>query len=57
MGPARRPVLVILGIRPDGKKEVIDFRLAASESGAEWDRFLTDLSKRGLTGEVLRSFQ
>jgi len=51
MGPARRPVLVILGIRPDGKKEVIDFRLAASESGAEWDRFLTDLSRRGLTGE------
>jgi putative transposase len=50
MGPLRRPVLVVLGIRHDGKKEVIDFRLAASESGTEWQRFLKDLSKRGLTG-------
>jgi putative transposase len=51
MGAAKRPVLVVLGIRHDGKKEIIDFRLAASESGAEWDRFLRDLFKRGLTGE------
>lgn len=51
MGPLRRPVLVVLGIRHDGKKEVIDFTLAASESGAEWDRFLRDLCRRGLTGE------
>jgi transposase-like protein len=27
-GALRRPVLVALGLRPDGKKEVIDFRLA-----------------------------
>ena len=27
-GPIRRPVLVVLGILPDGRKEVIDFRLA-----------------------------
>ena len=51
MGAAKRPVLVVLGIRHDGKKEIIDFRLAASESGPEWDRFLRDLFKRGLTGE------
>ena len=31
-GAIRRPVLVALGLRPDGKKEVIDFRLAGSES-------------------------
>jgi len=36
-----------------GKKEVIDFRLAASESAAEWEKFLTDLYRRGLTGEGL----
>jgi putative transposase len=42
-GALKRPVLVALGIRPDGKKEVIDFHLAASESAAEWERFLTDL--------------
>src|SRR6185295_5134677 len=29
-----RPVLVALGLRPDGKKEVIDFRLATAESAA-----------------------
>ena len=42
-----------LGIRVDGKKEIIDFRLAASESAAAWERFLTDLHRRGLTGEGL----
>jgi len=52
-GALRRPVLVALGLRPDGKKEVIDFRLAGSESAAEWERFLTDLYRRGLTGEGL----
>ncbi len=51
MGANKRPVLVVLGIRHDKKKEVIDFRLAASESSAEWDRFLRDLYKRGLTGD------
>lgn len=50
-GAIRRPVLVALGIRKDGKKEVIDFRLAKSESTAEWETFLTDLYRRGLTGE------
>jgi transposase-like protein len=52
-GALRRPVLVALGLRPDGKKEVIDFRLAGSESAAEWEKFLTDLYRRGLTGEGL----
>ena len=52
-GALKRPVLVALGLRPDGKKEVIDFRLAASESAAEWERFLTDLYRRGLTGKGL----
>ncbi len=52
-GALRRPVLVALGLRPDGKKEVIDFRLAGSESAAEWERFLTDLYRRGLTGQGL----
>lgn len=52
-GALRRPVLVALGLRPDGKKEVIDFRLARSESAAEWERFLTHLYRRGLTGDGL----
>lgn len=52
-GALRRPVLVALGLRPDGRREIIDFRLAASESAAEWERFLTGLYRRGLTGEDL----
>jgi len=52
-GALKRPVLVALGITNDNKKEVIDFRLAASESGSEWEIFLTNLYKRGLTGERL----
>ena len=49
-GAIRRPVLVALGLRPDGKKEIIDFRLAKSESAVEWERFLSDLYRRGLIG-------
>ena len=52
-GAVRRPVLVALGIRFDGKKEVIDFRMAQGESQAAWEAFLNDLHKRGLTGARL----
>jgi putative transposase len=52
-GAIRRPVLVALGLRPDGKKEIIDYRLAAGESAAQWEQFLSDLHRRGLTGERL----
>jgi len=48
-GAVKRPVLVALGIREDGKKEIIDFRLALGESEKAWETFLTDLYKRGLT--------
>jgi len=53
MGALRRPVLVALGLRPDGKKEIIDFRLAVAESAAEWETFLGDLIRRGLAGDAL----
>jgi transposase-like protein len=52
-GALARPVLVALGLRPDGKKEVIDFHLAGAESAAQWEQFLGDLIRRGLTGERL----
>jgi transposase-like protein len=52
-GALARPVLVVLGLRPDGKKEVIDFRLATAESAVQWEHFLGDLIRRGLTGERL----
>jgi len=50
-GALRRPVLVVLGSRPDGKKEIIDFLLARSEGRDAWEGFLNDLYQRGLTGE------
>ena len=50
-GALKRPVLVALGIHADGRKEIIDFRLAAGESAAAWECFLTDLYRRGLTGD------
>ena len=52
-GAIRRPVLVALGLRPDGKKEIIDYRLAVAESAAQWELFLTDLYRRGLEGARL----
>ena len=52
-GAIRRPVLVALGLRPDGRKEIIDYRLATAESAAQWELFLTDLYRRGLEGKAL----
>ena len=52
-GAIKRPVLVALGLRPDGKKEIIDYRLATAESAAQWELFLTDLWRRGLEGKAL----
>jgi len=52
-GAIRRPVLVALGLRPDGKREIIDYRLAVAESAAQWELFLGDLFRRGLEGEAL----
>jgi transposase-like protein len=45
--------LVALGITPDGKKEVIDFRISHAESHTAGETFLHDLYQRGLTGEGL----
>jgi transposase-like protein len=53
-GAIRRPVLVALGLREDGKKEVIDFRLAQSDGASEWEQFLGDLIRRGLVGDPAR---
>jgi putative transposase len=50
-GAQKRPVLVVLGILPNGRKEVIDFLLAPAESQVAWEGFLNDLYRRGLTGE------
>lgn len=53
-GAQKRVVLVALGIREDGKKEIIDFRQAASESQSAWEGFLNSLYHRGLIGSKLK---
>lgn len=50
-GSINRPLLVAMGIRPDGKKEIIDFYTAPGESEAAWTFFLSDLMRRGLAGK------
>ncbi len=50
----KKLVLVAYGIRADGTRQLIDFKLAKSESQAEWESFLEDLHRRGLEGTALR---
>ena len=50
----KRVILVAMGITEDGVQEIIDFRVAKSESSMHWTNFLEDLRKRGLTGEKLK---
>jgi transposase-like protein len=52
-GALRRPVLVALGITVEGRKEILDFRLAPGESQIAWEAFLDDLHRRGLSGQAL----
>jgi len=47
----RKPVLVVYGITTEGKKELIDFRQASSESENQWEAFLRNLYSRGLEGQ------
>jgi len=53
-GAIRHPVLVAMGITDEGKKEILDFRLARSEGEHHWEIFLTDLYNRGLKGKGMK---
>jgi putative transposase len=46
----KKILLCAFGITVEGRHEMIDFYPAATESGACWETFLTDLYKRGLKG-------
>jgi len=54
VGVQRRTMLVALGIKADGKKEVIDFRQVPGESQSAWEGFLNDLYRRGFEGHTLK---
>lgn len=50
----RRCILVVYGIREDGIRELIDFKLAPhGESQVAWEVFLTQLKNRGLDGKAI----
>jgi len=53
-GTQRRTILVALGIKTDGKKEIIDFRQVPGESQSAWEGFFNDLYQRGLEGYALK---
>ena len=46
----KKIILCVYGVTWEGKKEMIDFLLATSESQNAWEGFLRDLYKRGLEG-------
>ena len=45
---AKEPLHVLLGITPDGTKEIIDFALYPSESAANYEEMLASIKKRGV---------
>ena len=51
--PGWKVVLMALGVRHDGKKELLSFQVVPSEKECYWWGFLSDLKSRGLMGENL----
>lgn len=52
----KKVVLVALGVKADGSKELLSFQVATTESEACWWGFVADLKQRGLGGmEVIVS--
>lgn len=52
-GVKKKLVLVAYGIRADGTRRLLDFKLALAESREAWEAFLEDLYRRGLEGRNL----
>jgi len=48
----KKVILCAYGMSWEGKKEMIDFLLATSESQNAWEGFLRDLHERGLEGKL-----
>ena len=49
-------VLLVRGIRLDGSRELVDFRLAPGERESAWEAFLLSLQGRGLSGQKTALF-
>jgi putative transposase len=53
-GPQKVLLLVAYGLRADGRRQLLAFQRAKSESTAAWEGFLNDLYRRGLRGQNLQ---
>lgn len=50
----KKVVLVAYGVKANGVREVIDYRVVTGETVHDWEVFLSDLYRRGLAGDNLR---
>ena len=53
-GVRKRPIVFVLGINLDNKKEIVAFKLAKGETETEVTALLNDLYRRGLQGKNLK---
>lgn len=49
-------ILLVRGIKADGTRELVDFRVARGESEDAWEQFLQSLFARGLEGQATKLF-
>lgn len=49
-----RPIIFVIGVKADGSKEVLTFKLAKGETEEEVSGILNDLYRRGLEGKNLK---
>jgi putative transposase len=54
LGLERNVLLCALGITKEGRKEILSFRMAETESEEAWTEFIIDLKNRGLSGKALQ---
>lgn len=47
------PVLVVIGVREDGRRLVLGFQAGSKESASTWREFFKDLKRRGLRSELV----
>jgi len=54
IGVERKVLLCALGIKPDGTKKILSFRLVDQEDEAVWSAFMIEMKARGLKGDNLK---
>lgn len=50
---AKEAIHVVMGITPDGRKEILDYAIYPSESAAHYEEMLANLKERGLNNILL----